>query len=203
MMRIFGERAEPMSASLAEDVLVERAQNGERAAFDELVRRHFARIHGLAFRLVGNHEDAEDLAQECFVRAFGALRFYRADASFSTWLYRIALHLARDARRRRREVAAADLAAGPELGPELARVTGDGPSQGATQRELVARLAREIDALPENLRESLVLRVLEGLEYEDVARVRGVRLQTARTHVMRARRELARRLAPWLERREP
>jgi len=196
MMRIFGERAEPMSASLAEDVLVERAQNGERAAFDELVRRHFARIHGLAFRLVGNHEDAEDLAQECFVRAWGALDRFRDSGGLAAWFARIAIHLAHDLHRRRGRRGEAVAGA---LGPSVTAPSSPEPSAALSERELSRRIESAIERLPWRLRVALTLRVFEGLDYVEIARTSGVTETTARTHVMKARRLLARWLGPLLE----
>ena len=181
-----------------EGALVERASAGDQAAFDELVRRHFARVYGLLFRLVGNHEDAEDLAQESFVRAHRSLALFRGQSSFATWVWRIALHLAQDHHRRR--------GVGPVVGPlegdEFVRAGArtHGPSEEVAGRELKAGLERALERLPERLRSALVLRVFEGLEYEQVARITGVTQQTARTHVMKARRQLARWLEPWLDR---
>ena len=180
-----------------EQALIERARGGEQGAFDELVRRHFARVYGLLFRLVGNHEDAEDLAQESFVRAHRSLAWFHGQSSFATWVWRIALNQAQDHRRRR----GAGPAIGPLEGEESARegACEAGPSEAVQERELKAGLERALERLPERLRNALVLRVFEGLEYEEVARVTGVTPQTARTHVMKARRALVRWLEPWLE----
>jgi len=183
-----------MHEALSEATLVRQARSGDRAAFDALVRRHFAAVYRMLHRLVGNHEDAEDLAQECFVRAWGALAWYDGNAPLGAWLRRIALHLGRDHHRRRgrRPTSSADtLAALPDP-------TGSGPSVELGHRELGARVAAGIEGLPERLRAPFVLRVLEGLEYDDVGRATGVTPATARTHVMQARKRLARWLAPWL-----
>lgn len=219
----------------AEATLVRAAQGGDRTAFDRLVRAHFGRIYSVLFRLVGNHEDAEDLGQECFVRAWGALRYYRADGSFEGWLLRIAVHLARDAGRKRARagklIGFEDLG-GVELGFDVRAGTGSsrsgasgggagsdmhGMTMGGPQpdpsgpgarsehpgvevgrREMMRGLVRAIESLPEGLRVALVLRVLEGLEYEDVARATGVRPATVRMRVMKARRLLMRHMQPWL-----
>ena len=90
-----------MNEGLDEPTLVASARDGDRGAFDRLVRAHFAGVYATLFRLVGNHEDAEDLAQETFVRAYGGLSAYRGDCALRPWLTRIALHLARDHFRRR------------------------------------------------------------------------------------------------------
>ena len=181
--------------SLDESECIARARAGERPAQDALARAHFARVYGVIFRLVGNHEDAEDLAQECFVRAFGALRFYRGEGPFEAWLLRIAVHLARDharaARSRGNELELDDVE--PPAGERP-------PWQQLSRGELVHGLAHSIDRLPEPLRVALVLRVLEGMDYSEVARITGVRANTVRTQVMKARKILARLLAPFLER---
>lgn len=182
-------------------LLVERAREGDRRAFDALVHTHFPRVYSLLFRLVGNHEDAEDLAQECFVKAYRSLRWFRGDSRFGTWTYRIAVHLARDHRRAQGRRPAVD-----ELRAGLGDGLGDkarAPVDEMAGRELVALVERAVQRLPERLQVALVLRVLEGLDYDEVARVTGVTSSTARTHVMKARRELSRLLGPLLERRSP
>jgi len=191
-----------MTDSASDATLVERARSGDRGAFDELVRRHFTAVYRMLHRRIGNHEDAEDLAQECFVRAWGALALYRADAPFGAWLYRVALHLAQDhrrsgARRDAREEAFA------RSRPSAARA----PGEELGRRELGARVRDALERLPRRLRDALVLRVFEGLEYDDVARATGVTPATARTHVHQARKRLLRWLEPWLggerEERQP
>jgi RNA polymerase sigma-70 factor (ECF subfamily) len=181
-----------MAAMTDERALLERARAGDDAAFDGLVRAHYARVHAVAFRLVGNHEDAEDLTQDAFVRAHRGLAWYRGDAPFSAWLLRIVVHLARDRFRQRgrrpHEGALVPDVAGPE---------GAGPAAELDDRELRRVVADAIARLPERLRTPLVLRVLEGLDYEDVAAATGVRVDTARTQVMKARRALAHLLAPF------
>lgn len=194
-MRFLRELADSMSAGPADDVLVVRARDGERAAFDELVRRHFARVYALLFRLVGNHEDAEDLAQECFVRAWSALPRVRDTSGLAAWFARIAIHLAHDLHRvrgRRGPLA-------PALEPAAAPTPE--PSEAMSDREVLRRLNEAIERLPWRLRVALTLRVFEGLDYDEIARTSGVTTTTARTHVMKARRLLARWLGPLLEER--
>ena len=176
--------------------LVEAARGGDRAAFDELVRRHFSPVYALSFRLIGNHEDAEDMAQDCFVRAFGALAYYRGDASFSTWIARISVHLARDRRRhagRRPGIVGLESIPGEPPGPRS-------PEGDASRRELSAALAKAMRRLPGPLSEALALRLFEGLDYDEVAELTGVRPGTVRTQVMKARRMLLRWLGPLFER---
>lgn len=186
---------DPMSDSLAstghEAAQILLAKQGDAQAFDALVRRHFARVYALLFRMIGNHEDAEDLAQECFIKAQRSLEFYRADASFATWLYRIALHLSRDHfRKRSRRPNSTSLLDGQA--PASSR---SGPAEQSVAREMTAALRHAMDELPHKLRVALVLRTQEGLEYDEIATLLECNPQTARVHVMKARR----RLAGWLE----
>lgn len=183
--------------------LVRRAQSGDAEAFDALVRAHFTPVYAFLHRLVGNPEDAEDLAQETFVRAHRSLALYRIDASFSTWLLRIAHHLAIDHRRAagRPHRAASFSGVEPALVDALVErgPRGANPREEAQRGELVRRLAEALDALPARLKAVLVLRAIEGREYDEIAAILGVRPATARTQVMQARRELARRLGPHLD----
>lgn len=186
-----------MAAEATEESgLVERAQGGDRGAFDRIVRARFGQVYGILFRLVGNHEDAEDLAQECFVRAYQSLRFYRGEGSLGGWLARIAVHLAHDhARRGGRTGEVVGLP--PALEPSGGELD---PGQELSRKELANRLAQSVERLPRPLRVALMLRVLEGMEYEDVAQATGMRPGTVRTQVMKARRLLMRWMGPWLER---
>jgi RNA polymerase sigma-70 factor (ECF subfamily) len=182
-----------MSAATQESVLIARAREGDRGAYGELVELHFTRVYSLLHRTTGNHEDAEDLAQETFVRAWAALGRFREESAFSTWIARIALHLSTD-HARARALRRSDALG--EHDPADARAQG-GVARSA-EAELAAAVARALDALPPRLRMALVLRVLEGREYGEVAELTGVRPATARTQVMQARALLARTLARWL-----
>lgn len=177
------------------------AQAGDRKAFDRLLRCHYAGIHGTLFRLVGNAEDADDLAQETFVKAWTSLRFFRADASFGAWLTKIAIHLATDffrARGRRGRLIGLEAM---NTDPQDQR---GGPQDALSHNEARGLVARAVDELPPHLRVALVLRVLEGRDYESVAAATGVRVNTVRTQVMRARRMLEQMLKPLLDsRRKP
>jgi RNA polymerase sigma-70 factor (ECF subfamily) len=178
------------------DPRVRRAQGGDARAYDALVREHYARVYATAFHLVGNHEDAEDLAQECFVRAHRSLSWYRGSGAFSGWLRRIVVHLVRD---RFRSASRRPLAAHGAALEEL--VSDRGPAADAGARELQLALREAIDGLPEHLRGALVLRTLEGLDYDASATATGVTPATARTQDMKARRAHERVLAPLLDER--
>jgi len=183
--------AEPGGAPEAERRRIEGALAGERAALELLLREHYARVHATAFRLLGNPEDAEDLAQECFVRAFRSLALYRGEGSFAGWLRRILVHLVQDRFRARGQRPEPTL-----LPSELAG--GREPHGLVEERELARVLADALETLAAPLRVALLLRTREGLEYEEVAALTGVTPATARTRVMKARKALLRLLAPYL-----
>ena len=189
--------------------LLELARSGNGDAFDQLVALNQDRIYGLLARLVGR-EEAEDLAQECFLRAWRALATFRGGAAFHTWLYRIALNLARSegrSRKRRREfeVPAAALAAvreGPE-GPEGAEMDCDGfempavearPEHAAEARERSELVQAALAGLSAENREVVVLRDVEGLDYDQIAPLVGASREAIKSRLHRARGELARQL---------
>lgn len=185
---------------------IERARSGDRAAFSDLIRIHRPRVQRVALRLVGNHEDAEDIAQESFVRAWRSLGSFtpgaQPAAAFASWMLGITVHLCRDlqrARGRRPEEAAATLLDGEAgvQGRERA------PSALSAEAETRRRVELAIAALPDRLRVPFVLRALEGQSYDEVARITGVRAATARTQMVQARRALRRMLGPLLEEDTP
>jgi len=183
------------------EALVRRAQAGDGPAFDSLVRLHFTPVYTFLHRTVGNTEDAEDLAQETFVRAHRALASYRVDASFPTWILRIAHHLAIDHHRARgrahraQSFSTLEAARAEEL---AARATPQAsPGERAQRGELVRALSAALDRLAPRLRAVLVLRVFEGRAYDEIAAITGVQPATVRTQLVEARRELARVLGPF------
>ena len=186
-------RLRRMAGSVDEKALIARARAGDRAAYDPLVREHFPRVYAVAFRLVGNHEDAEDLAQECMVRGYLSLRWYRGTGAFASWLYRIVVHLARD---RQRSAEHRYRAVGYPEEPAAER----GPVHELDRKELNRALSDSIRKLPDSLRTALVLRTLEGMDYAAIADATGFTATTIRTQVMKARRALLRMLRPYFQR---
>ncbi|MEM9803388.1 MAG: RNA polymerase sigma factor [Planctomycetota bacterium] len=190
-MRAPRQGSDDGSSSSALDALVQRARVGDRAAFADLVRIHRGEVQRVALRLVGNHEDAEDIAQETFVRAWRGLALHRGDGRFGAWLLGITVHLARDLQRRRGQGPETDAAALLEsIDAAPNRSPGDSESRREQQRLVEAAIA----ALPERLRTALVLRAFEGQPYEEIGRITGVRPATVRTRLVEARRALRRLL---------
>ncbi len=179
-------------AQEAKDLSASRA--GDRAAFGRLVEKHFGGIYGMLFRMVGSPEDAEDLAQETFVRAWKSLGSLTDGEATRPWLTRIAVNLFYDHLRKRgrglRVVELDPLVADPG-GRELE------PFDELGGREAQALLAAAIERLPERLQAVIVLRVVEGRSYEEVAMSLSLKPQTVRSLVVQGRQLLMRFLRPW------
>lgn len=170
-----------------ENLWVERARRGDAAAFESLVRKHERYVYNLALRVVCNPQDAQDIAQQAFVRAWRGLPQFRGEARFSTWLYRIVTNLCCNRLPRiRRELAALD----PDEEALDLPDERQGP-EGAALAEGTRRAVRAaFAALPESYRLLVTLRHLQEMSYEEIAQVTGMPLGTVKTGIFRARRLL-------------
>jgi RNA polymerase sigma-70 factor (ECF subfamily) len=187
--------------------LVDRAKDGDARAFEALVRRYERWVFTLALRMVGNRGDAEDVAQEVFLKAYRGLQGFRGGSRFSTWLYAIASHhclnhlAGRDSRARRAERTgnSAD-GQGGVLPSALDRVADASPGPDAVleRHELRRVIQRELLQLTEHHRIVIILRDIQGMSYEEIAATLGVELGTVRSRLHRARMELRARLGPLL-----
>ncbi|MBI5595068.1 MAG: sigma-70 family RNA polymerase sigma factor [Elusimicrobia bacterium] len=169
---------------------VERVLAGERDAFAGLVRRHHQRVLGLCLSLTGNPADADEAAQEALLKAYRSLSAYRSEASFSTWLHRIAYNACMDFLRARSRRPAESWDALLEAeGERLERLLqGDpDPAKAAEAADLVARL---LALLPEEQREVLVLCEMQGFTYEEIAASMGCSVDSVKARLRRARRTL-------------
>ena len=197
--------AQPSSKfSAAEDgELVQWSRKGEMAAYDELVRRYQERIYATIYHMTSNHEDANDLAQETFVKAFQALKSFKGDSSFYTWIYRIAINQARNRwrwwRRRRREATVSIDA--PEIGggrlglvATLKSHTVRDPEQDTLLSERERALKKALSSLKRVYREAVVLRDIEGFAYEEIAATLDISIGTVKSRLARGRQELRRKL---------
>ena len=165
-----------------DELLVRRAQRGDRFAFEALVERHQDRLYTLAARVLGSREEAADAVQEALVRAWLALPKFRRDARFSTWLYRICVNAAHDARSRRRPSVV-------EEPPEPAD-----PRDRFAEHELSADLQRALNALDESYRVAVVLYDVLGCSYGEIAELTEVPEGTVKSRIFRGRTELAKLL---------
>lgn len=173
--------------------LLRRCRRGDQTAWRELVSRHTRRVFSLAYRFTGRVDEAEDLTQEVFVKIYQHLdRFQEADAAFTTWLTTVARNQAIDHYRRRREerLRRAD---DPEILDGMATPE-EGPHRSLEREERVQLVRRGIRALPQELREPLILCDLQGLPYEEIAGTLGIPLGTVKSRINRGRLELAKRL---------
>lgn len=178
--------------------LVRRVQAGDRAAFDLLVIKYQHKVVKLVMRYMRNAADAEDVAQEAFVKAYRALPQFRGDSAFYTWLYRIAINAAKNAlasRDRNPVSSGLDMNDGDESRSVINRLKDpDTPEGLALTDEIRDVVNKAIDDLPEDLRSAIVLRELEGLSYEDIAATMECPVGTVRSRIFRAREAIDRRL---------
>jgi RNA polymerase sigma-70 factor (ECF subfamily) len=181
--------------------LVEAAASGSREAFDELVRRHQAAIVSLVRAVTGGQGDAEDLAQEVFVRAWRSLRGFRGDSTFRTWLHRVAINVVRTSQTKRTRFMRIFVPFGgmrEEDAPPPEVVDADEPLDDALARRQIVE--RALATLPDDLRLAVTLRDLQGLDYKEIATALGVPIGTVESRIFRARQRLKPLLAPLIER---
>ena len=183
--------------------LVERAQRGDKRAFELLVEKYQRKLARLLSRLIRDPAEVEDVAQEAFVKAYRALPSFRGDSAFYTWLYRIGINTAKNylmALGRRAptstEVEAQD-AEGFEDGEQLRDI--NTPESMLLSKEIATTVNATIEELPEELRTAIQLREIEGMSYEDIARIMDCPIGTVRSRIFRAREAIAERLKPLLD----
>jgi RNA polymerase sigma-70 factor (ECF subfamily) len=182
--------------------LVRRVQRGERGAFDLLVLRYQHKVVKLVARMLRDPAEAEDVAQEAFVKAYRAIGSFRGDSAFYTWLYRIAVNTARNtmaSRQRRPLDYEADLSESEQSVVESRMRHGDTPEAAALSDEIHHTVNGAIEALPEDLRTAIILREVEGLSYEEIAEAMDCPVGTVRSRIFRAREAIDRSLKPLLD----
>ena len=185
-----------------EDPFIERLKRGDAAAFEKLVNERSGEIYGLLYRLTENTEEARDLTQETFLRAFQSIVHFRGDSDLRTWIYRIAINQARNRwrwwRRRRREATVSIDA--PEIGGRLGLVstlrspTARDPEQHTLQNERERALQKALSGLRRVYRETVILRDIEGFAYDEIATTLNISVGTVKSRLARGRQELRRKL---------
>ena len=168
--------------------LVSAAREGDRPAFDELVRRTYVDTYTLALRLTAHEEDARDVVQESYLRAWKGLPRFRGDAQFTTWMYRITANTAYTVVKRRRRHRAESLDAMLDDPVELH--PGAQPEDAAESAALLERLAVGLDELPPKLRVLVVLKDIYGLSHEEIAAELGISVPAAKVRLHRGRKRL-------------
>ncbi len=183
--------------------LVERAQAGDKHAFELLVSKYQRKLSRLLSRFVRDAAEVEDVAQEAFVKAYRALPSFRGDSAFYTWLYRIGINTAKNylaALGRRAPTVTefdSDEAEGFENGEQLRDI--NTPESVLMSKQIAQTVNDAMDQLPEELRTAISLREIEGLSYEEIATVMNCPIGTVRSRIFRAREAIAEKLKPLLD----
>jgi RNA polymerase sigma-70 factor (ECF subfamily) len=173
-----------------------KVQGGETDAFETLVRRHEKNIFNLLYRWLGDYHEAGDVAQEVFISAYRAIKSFRGESSFSTWLYRIAINQAKN-RRKSLSTAQQRMVPVPLDGTPDPPHPGSDPAQQAEQQEVHEQVQQAIDGLRPDDAAMILLHDLQDVPYEEIARILEIPLGTVKSRLHRARQALKARLAPY------
>ena len=184
--------------------LVARALEGDLPSFERLVARYQNKIMGYATRMLSNREEAEDVTQEVFIKAYRSMDSFRGESSFSTWIYRIATNLCIDRlRKKKRSPQQAYSLDEPmdkdeEKGGREIPDTSTEPTRAVEKEELRQRVREMVAEMPEKLRAVLIMCDMQGMPYEDIAKVLNVPVGTVKSRLFHARADLGRRLRPYV-----
>lgn len=176
-----------------EILIIQRVQTGDVNAFELLVREYEKNVYNLALRMVKNPDDASDMTQEAFIKAYNSLSSFRGDSKFSVWLYRIVSNVCLDYLRSVSRHPAVSLSVENDEGEETEL---DIPDDSRSPEELLERkLTREsvrrgLEALPEDYRQILLLREIQGLSYDEISEILSLELGTVKSRIFRARKKL-------------
>ncbi|MHB9023976.1 MAG: RNA polymerase sigma factor [Armatimonadota bacterium] len=188
-----------MASPQLEDDLVRRVRCGDGEAFGRLVELCSPRVYNLAYRLIGNQDDAQDIAQEAFVRIFQSLPGFKGESAFSTWLYRIVTNLCYDELKRRRRrpptISEYEREASDDSSSTLEAVSGENTEDRALRDERQHAVRQAIAQLPEQYRMILVLYDLQGFSYDEISGILKTNLGTVKSRLNRARNLLRQKLS--------
>jgi RNA polymerase sigma factor RpoE len=196
-----GSAASP--AQVDEIELVQRARKGDLAAYDDLVRRYQERIYATIYHMTSNHEDANDLAQEAFIKAFQALKSFKGGSSFYTWVYRIAVNKTINflkQRKNKAHMSLDDLDFNAEHDPDLvALISEKTPRREVNLAELQEKLNGAMQKLSEPHRLVVTLHDVQGLSHEEIAKIMDCNIGTVRSRLFYARQQLQAYLSEYLQ----
>lgn len=182
--------------------LVKKAQKGDRAAFDALVIKYQFKVVNLVTRFVKDDDEAQDVAQEAFIKAYRGLAKFRGDSAFYTWLYRIAINTAKNhlvSQSRKSPAYAVDIDDAEHMESATALKEIGTPEGKMLTSEIESTVYRVIKELPEDLKTTITLRELEGMSYEEIANVMECPVGTVRSRIFRARETIDKQLKPLLD----
>jgi RNA polymerase sigma factor RpoE len=193
----------PAQRPVDEKVLVKRAQTGDLQAYDELVRRYQERIYSTVYHMTANHEDANDLAQEAFIKAYQSIKSFKGGSSFYTWVYRIAINKTINflkQRRNKTQMSLDDLDFNAEHDPDLvALISERTPRREISLAELQEKLNAAMQKLSEPHRLVVVLHDVQGLSHDEIAEMMDCNVGTVRSRLFYARQQLQAHLADYIK----
>jgi len=191
----------PDESSHADTVLIRAVQAGDMAAFDKLVLKHKDRLFNLIYWFLGDYQDANDCAQETFIKVFKSIKKFRFESAFSTWLYRIAINTCKNKikstvyRLKKITVSLETSNASKNGNPFSEMVNGSPtPVMALEKKERMMRIQKAINSLPEEQNQVVVLRDIQGLSYQDISDITGLNLGTVKSRLARGRLELKNQL---------
>ena len=188
-----------MGEKETDKVLVQRVQRGDKQAFDTLVLKYQHKIVSLVSRYVSDPAEAMDIAQEAFIKAYRAIRNFRGDSAFYTWLYRIAINTAKNhlvSMSRRPPASDLDAQEAEQIGGQSRLKESGSPEHELLRGEIERTIRDAIEQLPEDLRTAITLREMEGMSYEEIAQTMDCPIGTVRSRIFRAREAIDSKLAP-------
>lgn len=183
---------------LDEKTIIQRVLDGDQEAFAQLVQQYEKPVYNLCLRMAGNSDDAQDLAQEAFLKAWRGLRFYKFEATFSTWLYRLTSNVCIDFLRQQKRRPTTSLTVGDEEDESAELEIQDQtplPEEQVVHREQHKAITEAMNKLDEEFRMLLTLRVMEERSYEQIAEIMDLKVGTVKSRISRAREKLRRILA--------
>lgn len=187
-----------------ESQIIEKAKKGERASFDLLVDKYKERAFALVFNITGNYEDAKDILQEAFVKAYINIKDFRGRSSFYTWFYRILVNISRDFLRRKKaqkgiliEPLKFQYDEEEEISVDVLDSKPD-PAEAAVNKEIIDMVDKAIELLPEKQKIVFILKHIQGMKLTEIAVILNCREATAKVHLFRAVRNLQKSLLPYL-----
>lgn len=188
-----------VSEAKVDQLLVERVQKGDKRAFDLLIQKYQHRIVSLVTRYVSDSSEAQDVAQEAFIKAYRAIGRFRGDSAFYTWLYRIAINTAKNwivAKNRRPPASDIDAVDAEQYGMSSRLKETSTPENEMLREEIERTVFDTIASLPEDLRTAIMLREMDGMSYEEIATTMDCPIGTVRSRIFRAREAIDEKLKP-------
>ena len=191
----------PGGSSCPDTVLIRAVQAGDMAAFDELVLKYKDRLFNLVYWFLGDYQDANDCAQETFIKVFKSIKKFRFESAFSTWLYRIAINTCKNkikssAYRWKKKTVSLETSNSSKNGNPFSEIVNGSPTPvvALEKKERMMRIQKAINSLPEEQNRVVVLRDIQGLSYQDISDITGLNLGTVKSRLARGRLALKNRL---------